>query len=309
MFNILGQPVPKKFLSTIIESKSISHFYLFVGPPGVGKGMMAIEFAVFLICDRDDKLCRKKICDGLHPDVKIIEEKTIKLSHIKEIQNDISLSPIEGKRKIVVIKDIEKLTQEAANALLKTLEEPPEDTVFILTSSHMYVVPETIVSRAQIVKFSLLPFDTVSLVWSEKLNKQGNPPVYDGTLHFVKTLDVREWLFKIFYLIALDDEQRRVYELFEEGNRKRNLLKDIREDIIRIWFSFLRDLYLPKNGGIINLYKREEIELLRKKFERPDTVFLLEFLFSLERGILFNINFNIWWEYLILTTYDILFGG
>ncbi len=309
LFSILGQEVPKRYLSTILKTGNFSHFYLFVGPPGVGKGKMAEEFAALISCDPRDSLCTKKIKDNVHPNIKILEEKTIKISDIKDIQEEIYLSSMDGGKKVIIIKNAERLTTEAANALLKTLEEPPKDTVFILTSSWAYMLPLTIISRAQIVRFSTLSFEIVYTLWREKLKKNSPLPVYDGTMHFVETMDIRERLFSIFQTIANDREKKKVYELFNYGAQKRGLFKDSRRDLLDIWFSFLRDIYLLENNGIINLYKKEEFDIFRKRFSNIEISNLFESLSFLEKGIVFNINFIIWWEYLILSTYDILFGG
>ncbi len=309
LFSILGQEIPKRYLSTILKTGHFSHFYLFIGPPGVGKGKMAEEFAALISCDKKDTLCKKKIEENIHPNIKVLEERTIKISHIKDIQQEIYLSSLNGKKKVVIIKDAERLTPEAANALLKTLEEPPEDTIFILTSSWVYILPLTIISRAQMIRFSSLSFDTVYTLWKEKFKKKTPLPVYDGTMHFMETMDIREELFSLFQSIISDKKRKRVYELFNYGMEKRGRLKDLRSDLLEIWFSFLRDIYLSENNGIINLYKREEFDLFRDKFKHIEVSYLFESLSFLEKGIIFNINFIIWWEYLILSTYDILFGG
>ena len=104
LFSVIGHDVSKRLLGAQIETGNILHFYLFIGPPGVGKGIMAEEFAIALNCKRGDDLCRKKIQDNIHPDVKIIrEEKSIKISQIKDIEEEISLSLLEGFKKVVII--------------------------------------------------------------------------------------------------------------------------------------------------------------------------------------------------------------
>ncbi len=316
LFSVIGHDVPKRLLAAQIKSGNLSHFYLFIGPPGVGKGIMAKEFAIALNCDRGDDLCGKKIQDNIHPDVKIIkEEKNIKISQIKDIEEEVNLSLLEGSKKVVIIEDAERLTLEAANALLKTLEEPPENTVFILTRSYPSLLLKTVVSRAQVVKFSLLSYQDVEAIWLRRLRRRTPLPIYDGTLHFVKTLSLRSELFKLFSFIIYDEDKIKIDELFEYGNRKRNVLRELRYDIINIWSSFLHDVYhdvyIEKENGIINLYKKEEI----KGFKRDITDItiniyrLLETLSFLERGMIYNLSFNTWWEYLMLSTYDILFGG
>ncbi len=309
LFSVIGHDVPKRLLAAQIKSGNISHFYLFIGPPGVGKGIMAKEFAIALNCDRGDDLCGKKIQDNIHPDVKIIkEEKNIKISQIKDIEEEVNLSLLEGFKKVVIIEDAERLTLEAANALLKTLEEPPENTVFILTASYPSLLLKTVVSRAQVVKFSLLSYQDVEAIWLRRLRRRTPLPIYDGTLHFVKTLSLRSELFKLFLFIIDDEDKIKIDELFEYGDRKRNVLRELRYDIINIWSSFLHDIYIEEENDIINLYKREEI----REFKGDITINvykLLETLSFLERGMIYNLSFNTWWEYLMLSTYDILFGG
>ncbi len=308
LFNILGHEVPKRILRQILEKREFFHFYLFTGPPGVGKGLIAREFAWLINCEKNDILCKNRISKNLHPDVKIIKEKNIKIAQIRELQEDIFLAPIEKDKKIIIIEDAETLTLEAANALLKTLEEPPPNTIFILTSSFFYLLPETIVSRAQVIQFSQLSKEEVTRIWHERLNKNQELPVYDGTLHFMETMNLREKLFELYFSVTEDSLKRKVYEVLNFGTYNRNL-KEMRKDIINIWFSFLHDIYLPKDG-IINLYKKERIISLRKKVKKDvDVPYIFEVISLLEKGMIFNISFNIWWEYLILSTYDILFGG
>jgi len=309
-FSILGHKIQRELLNVHIKSGKISHFYLFIGPPGIGKTLTAIEFALSINCLRDDEICKKKVLDNIHPSVKIIdEEKSIKISQIKEIEEEVNLSLLEGRKKVIILKDTEKLTPEAANSLLKTLEEPPPDTVFILISSYSHLLLKTIVSRAQVIRFSILPYEVVNTIWHEKLKKEDPLPVYDGTMQFVDNMSLRDSLFNVFLNIFNDPNRRYIVDVLEYGSKNYAKLKDVKPFIVDIWSSFLSDIYLSHIRGIINLYRKEEIIDLRRKVERINLPYIFDLISLLEKGIIYNINFNIWWEYLIVSTYDILFGG
>ena len=135
--------------SRILANQRLAHAYLFIGSNSVGKSETALAIAKLVNCDQvleDGQPCEQ--CDscikteaGNHPDVVFIEGMdggAIKISQIRELVRASQLRPFEGKKKVFIIKDIEKLTTEGSNALLKTLEEPSKNSLLILTTS----VPE-----------------------------------------------------------------------------------------------------------------------------------------------------------------------
>lgn len=150
-----------ELLKTISSSSSCPHAFLFVGSSDVGKFETAINFAKFLNNDKSDAIDK-----GIHPDVYIIErlegKKEIVDSQIidkdkKEgVIYKINNSPISGKFNIIIIKDAELMNKTVSNTILKSLEEPKNNTVFILTTTNKKNVLETIISRCLVVDFSLL---------------------------------------------------------------------------------------------------------------------------------------------------------
>ncbi|MDR0822997.1 MAG: DNA polymerase III subunit delta' [Endomicrobium sp.] len=180
--NILGQEKVKQTLASQIKNRKMPHAYLFMGQDRVGRKSIAFEFAKILNCSVNDwqktniGACGKcsnclKISKNIHPDIHLIDfakqlevnehatEKTkeILIDTIKGyLQKEIAVRAREGLWKIFIIDEAEKMNNQAANALLKTLEEPPNNTIIILIARHKETIPQTIVSRSQVLFFQPL---------------------------------------------------------------------------------------------------------------------------------------------------------
>jgi DNA polymerase-3 subunit delta' len=162
--NIIGHEWQKKLLAASIEKGRMAHAYLFSGPRGAGKFSLAREFAKALLCESpiNGDSCEKcascrKIESGNHPDFTFAggrDDPAIKIEAMRELMRLSAFQPFEAQRKICVIPDAERMTDEAQNAFLKTLEEPPGKTIFLLTSSGSGDLLETIISRCQKVRLS-----------------------------------------------------------------------------------------------------------------------------------------------------------
>lgn len=161
--DLVGQSDAITFLRRSVENATVSHAYLFVGPPGAGKKSAAKAFACALFCD--DHGCGAcasclRVRRGAHPDVHVIQPEGAAgyvAEQIREIIRDVSLSPIDGPRKVYLVEGADVFNESAASAFLKTLEEPPEDVVFVLMAHSLEPVLPTIASRCQIVRFRRLP--------------------------------------------------------------------------------------------------------------------------------------------------------
>jgi DNA polymerase III delta' subunit len=134
---------------------------LFTGPRGVGKFSTALLFAAALFCpSREPNGCPSclKVAKGVHPDVHIVEAEgnTIRREQITELEREISRKPAEAGRRVVLIDDAQSMNREAANAFLKTLEEPPPETYIILVAEGKETLLPTVVSRCHEVRFSAL---------------------------------------------------------------------------------------------------------------------------------------------------------
>ncbi|MBP1761053.1 MAG: polymerase delta prime subunit [Firmicutes bacterium] len=158
-YNIIGQERAILPLQRALQSGHISHAYLFWGAAGVGKYTTALELARAVILSSDPQ-GEAYWREGVHPDFKLIEKADKKsMIGIEQVTNDIEpwlgLKPYRARRRVVIIKDAHLLSLPAANALLKTLEEPPEYAVIILVADENNLL-ETIISRCQVIKFDSL---------------------------------------------------------------------------------------------------------------------------------------------------------
>ncbi|MXX65107.1 MAG: AAA family ATPase [Acidimicrobiia bacterium] len=137
-----------------IELESPAHSYLFVGPSGVGKGTVAKSFAAELVGRSESD--RDRVIRNIHPDVKMIGPEGRSLFGVDQARSvtvGASLHPVESERKVFILDEASMMTEAAANSLLKTLEEPPPRTVFILVAESVDDLPPTVSSRCRLVRF------------------------------------------------------------------------------------------------------------------------------------------------------------
>ena len=150
-------------LRSEMQSARVIHAYLFAGPAGTGKRTLAAICARALLCGgAGEKPCDecpscKQYLSGNHPDVICVRpEKSITVDTIREMIDALAVHPYESDKHVVIIEQAEKMTPQAQNALLKTLETPPGQAVFFLITDQMTALLPTIISRCRIVRFSLL---------------------------------------------------------------------------------------------------------------------------------------------------------
>lgn len=179
--DILGQTQAINWLKTAIKQERLATAYLFTGIDGIGKSTVALSFAKVLNCLslQENDACEaclncRKISAGTHPDILFIqpEGQSIKIEQIRKVQHSLSFKPVSARRRVVIINDAELMTDEAANAFLKTLEEPPLNTILILIARHKSQLLPTIVSRCQVVPFRPLTLKIIQ----EVLEKRGVSP-------------------------------------------------------------------------------------------------------------------------------------
>ncbi|WP_297445500.1 DNA polymerase III subunit gamma/tau [Desulfurobacterium sp.] len=163
--DVVGQEHVTETIKNAIKTGKIAHAYIFAGPRGVGKTTTARIIAKALNCEnpRDGEPCNAcSICNainkGAFPDVIEIDAASNRgIDQIRELRETVFYSPTRGKYKVYIIDEFHMLTKEAFNALLKTLEEPPEHVVFILATTELDKIPATILSRCQRFLFKKVP--------------------------------------------------------------------------------------------------------------------------------------------------------
>ena len=158
--DLVGQRRAVGHLRRAVEAGAVSHAYLFVGPTGSGKKSAARALACALFCaDGGCGSCSacRRVKALTHPDLHLIQPGGVAeylIDQVRQVIHDVSLKPIEAPYKVYVFDDVGRLRDEAANAFLKTLEEPPTDVVIVLVADDYDDVVPTIASRCQVVRFS-----------------------------------------------------------------------------------------------------------------------------------------------------------
>jgi DNA polymerase-3 subunit delta' len=166
--DVIGHERPQALLQAAISRCRVAHAYLFQGEESIGKRLVATRFAQALNCESDRGpsacgACRscRQIEAGTHPDVLLVRpdperaNPQIKIEQIRELEQQVIYRPLIGRIKCVLIDEADRLTLAAANALLKTLEEPPAHSLFLLITSRPSALPATIRSRCQIIPFAV----------------------------------------------------------------------------------------------------------------------------------------------------------
>jgi len=272
---IVGQNRVVSLLQRSLEREALAHAYLLVGPPRVGKMTLALNLAQALNCAAAEPPCGmcascQKIALAKHADVQIIglvndassaEAKPraeIGIDQIRQLQHSSSLPPFEGKYKVFIIDGAEFLSIEAANCLLKTLEEPVSKVIFILLTKDERLLPATVISRCQ--RLELLPLAAGEV--EAALNQRGVEPqkakllarLSRGCLGWALSaafddglLQLRvERMDRLLDITNADYDERFDYaaQLAAQFSQNRGLV----QEVLDLWLDWWRDLMLVKVG-------------------------------------------------------------
>jgi DNA polymerase-3 subunit delta' len=190
-WGMVGHAWAVEFLRSSLQSGRMAHAYLFSGPAEIGKALLALRLAQALNCETGGPdpcgQCRtcKRIARGNHPDVRIAgmatqmeglkadeaaRQRDLKIDTVRAWQSDITLRPYEGRRRVFILHDAERLSEAAANAMLKTLEEPPPYVTIVLVANTSGDLLPTIVSRCQPLKLRPVPRADVARALRERCN-------------------------------------------------------------------------------------------------------------------------------------------
>lgn len=297
---IRGHEPQKKFLTNSVAKGRVAHAYLFSGPGGVGKKLVALGFAKLINCsgnEGNDDPCRCVSCSktekGLNPDVFLFDypdEKTIKVDHVrKDIESMIHLSPYENPYKVFIIDGAERMNFNAQNAFLKTLEEPPKNSVMILITPLADLLIPTIRSRCQSVVFRPLAEREVrEFVESEK-PEEPNPELLSkisgGSIGKALDTDEEHLRKRAEYIRCVTSvEREKPLTLFDSVQRIQKEIKGKGPQELRTVFdvfsSWIRDSVVLKTSGDVEktvnadvsdqigeYAKKRDIEELLGKFE------------------------------------------
>jgi DNA polymerase III subunit delta' len=173
--NIIGNSQTITHLKVLIAEKTMPHALLFVGSEGIGKFLTATKTAAALFCEGEQKPCgRCKACEQLlaknHPDLFVLEPdgQTIKIEQVRTLQSNIALAPYMANQRVVIIDKADSMTLQSANSLLKTLEEPTGNVVFILIAVSRQKLLDTILSRCMVIDFKPIDREVLAEALVEK---------------------------------------------------------------------------------------------------------------------------------------------
>ena len=218
---IRDQPRAVALLRRALDTDRVAHAYAFVGPPGAGRMTTALAFAQALLCpDAGCGACQACRLAGLrqHPDLHVIAPtppetnprgaRAIRIDAIRGLERQAALRPVMARRKLFVLDEAERMTGEAPEAFLKTLEEPPAGTVMILVLPRARTLPATVISRCQIVRFALrgAPSATALHAQARALLSEVRAEGVEATFRRTERLDreMAEGLVDAFWLLCRD---------------------------------------------------------------------------------------------------------
>ena len=294
---IMGQERAKKFLKGVMARDKIPHAYLFTGISGVGKASTASALALALNCREpvagdscgQCPSCRQ-LKGGNAPDFTLIEPdgQAIKIDQIRELNRSLGFAPISGRYRLCFMKRSETMTDEAANAFLKTLEEPPPGNILILSATEPRDLLQTIVSRCQRVAFQPLCDRDITRWLTERKGLKEDMAlafarISAGSLgRALKMCESdffekrQEWILRLIKLPDFTKENTIEAALDCAGEPKKGLLDGTESDeaglldMLGIWKSWYRDLLLLKAGGgdhlLMNMDFSHKLKNLAKRF-------------------------------------------
>ena len=335
--DIIGQEKAINILLGTLSQNRIPSSYLFAGESGIGKKFTAVNFAKTLNClnSQPSDCCDecpscKKIDSQTHPDFMMVtpEKSEIRVEEVRAIEEALSFAPYEGKRKVVIVDEAEAMNASAANAFLKTLEEPPPQSIIILIASSPDRLPETIRSRCSRVNFSPLSPEKCE----EVIKKAGKMGSGDSSFAVLRRMEVGKGKDNLKSSESADSRTSELLstvsrlsmgrpglaisnDLIEERDWFIRLFKGMvhgenketwgdKEEIEK-WFNYaitvLRDTAVFKITGqenmLINIDLKDSIAGMSKTIELKDIIESYIKLTFLKGYLRFNLNKAITWNY------------
>lgn len=328
---IIGHSNIVSYLKNNLKNGNIAHAYFFVGPDHIGKTIIAQNFVASLVCENFKNglglipcgqcQCCRQLANNIHPDTywlnRGIDEKTNKLKknisieQIRDLQNRLSLHSFLDSYKVAVIDNAQALSQEAANSLLKTLEEPTPKTVIILLANSLAGLPQTIISRCQVLKF--LPVSTKEIfdyLLSLKIDRKkakilaelsfGCPGLAFG--YYLDTDLYNEFQDKINQFVSLlktdiNERFKIVGDLLDSNDNE-----GIREALL-IWTKVLRDVILIKyslENWVTNLKFLSDLKEIAFHYSKDNLLNFLKEIDLAKRYLSANTNSKLTLENLVL---------
>jgi DNA polymerase III subunit delta' len=326
-WSIEGHEWAVELLARSVAGEHYSHAYLFCGPAQIGKVTLARALARALFCERgragpcdlaEPHPCRacQLIRQERHSGVQLISpERSIQIEQVRVLQNDAALSPVEGRHKVFILREIERATPAAANALLKTLEEPPDHTILVLTCVRRDQVLPTIQSRCQVLPLRPLPLPQVTAALT---SRWAVPPEQAALLAHLSG-------GRLGWAVAASGDPRRMEmrklrlqtlrDLFKKDAAGRltcaeelSKTPETVPEILSLWASWCRDLLLCRldsREAIVNLDQVAELDATADLVSVPQLMAVLREISRTLRRVNANVNVRLALDVLTLRLPDL----
>lgn len=316
-WNLLGHEWAVEMLKQHLTRDSVRHAYLFTGSPGLGRRTLALRFAQALNCPNPvgpAEPCGKcKTCQQIdrmqYSDLAVLQAEkeggTLKVEQIRTVRQSLTLKPYQGNYRVALFLRFQEANPNAANALLKTLEEAPTHAILVLTADNAEQLLPTIVSRCEVLRLRPLPVETVESYLKERgaddesarllAHVSGGRPGY--ALRLMDDKDALEFRAKrlndLQILLKSTRCERFTYaeKLTERKKKDAGTEENFRETLL-LWLSFWRDVLMRASGSaapLTNVDKTAEIDALAAKLSMAEVRKLVndaeEAIEKLERNV------------------------
>jgi len=322
----VGQKKLIKVLKDTIQNGRLSHAYMFEGADGMGKFTFAKIFGQAILCESTNSapcgVCSAcvKFSSGNHPDFHAVLRKglSIGVDEIRKIQDSIIIKPIEAEKKVYIIEQADKMTEQAQNCLLKTLEEPPGDSLLILCVQNAGAMLRTIQSRCVILKLDFYKNDEIKAILRN--NDIRNEESLEFASVFSQGVLGKAFLLASEEFLQVREDMIRFLSSIH-GSNIQDLLKassfiesqkSMIEDVFDIISSWYRDLAVCKASVnerlLINFDKKDIIIKNIKDYSEQDIVQVIKMIEESRRDIRRNVNLPMVLDNMLIGFWEVVNG-